>query len=65
MEKEMAAGPRCIARVGVRLSFEHIFDEDTRQALEHVARRCPVARSLHPETEQDLHFEWGAQDVSR
>jgi uncharacterized OsmC-like protein len=32
---------------------------DTDKAiLESTGRRCPVARSLHPDVEQDIHFSW-------
>lgn len=33
-------------------------DDKTKEILERVARTCPVERSLHPDMELDITFEW-------
>lgn len=59
--KSMTAAPRRIAGIGVRLylSAPQASERD-RHVLEATARACPVARSLHPDLEQDLRFIWEA-----
>jgi hypothetical protein len=33
-------------------------DDKTKEILERVARTCPVERSLHPDLELDIAFNW-------
>jgi uncharacterized OsmC-like protein len=33
-------------------------DDKTKEILERVARTCPVERSLHPDVELDIAFNW-------
>lgn len=57
--KIMAAEPRRISGIKVVLTFpEKLYEEKTRKILEHTALTCPVAKSLHPDIEQDIHFIW-------
>ena len=62
--KEMsAAGPRRIQRITVAFALPPAtasFSERERETLERTARTCPVALSLHPETEQVVTFMWPA-----
>ena len=56
--KTMAADPRRISKVEVRLYFPENYDEKTRKILENTARTCPVAQSLHPNIEQVIEFNF-------
>ena len=57
--KVMAADPRRISEVHVRLKFPaNNFSEKDKGILENTARTCPVAKSLHPDIKQELIFEW-------
>jgi uncharacterized OsmC-like protein len=57
--KNMAADPRRISGIKVVLTFPSgPFDEKTKNILEHTARTCPVAKSLHPDIVQDIQFIW-------
>ena len=55
--KIMAADPRRIAEVILQFTLpaNHFSDKD-RALLEHAARTCPVALSLHPDLKQTLSF---------
>lgn len=59
IQKMMAAEPRRISGIKVVLNFpDRYFDDKTRKILEHTALTCPVAKSLHPDILQDIHFIW-------
>ncbi len=58
--KHMASDPRRIGRIEVHLSItvpQSMSDRD-REGLIRVAHTCPVARSLHPDIAQEVHFAW-------
>ena len=51
--------PRRIVRVDVSVKFPTLeINEKDKEILEATARACPVARSLHPELEQVISFQW-------
>jgi len=52
--------PRRIVKieVWVKLPALEITDKD-RQILEAAGNACPVARSLHPDLEQVINYQWG------
>lgn len=53
--KHMASGPRRVARVEVHLAMDGSeLDADQKATMEHTARTCPVALSLHPDIVQDF-----------
>lgn len=56
--KIMASDPRRITEVQVTITLAQPADEKTRQILENTARTCPVAKSLHPDLLQNIHFNW-------
>jgi uncharacterized OsmC-like protein len=57
--KIMASEPRRIAGIKVVITFPpFMFEEKTKKTLEHTALTCPVAKSLHPDITQDIHFIW-------
>lgn len=59
VDKVMAANPRRIAEIHVRIVFPKAdYAEKDKTILEHVARTCPVAHSLHPDVKQLFTFEW-------
>lgn len=59
IQKTMAAEPRRISAIKVVVNFpDNYFDDKTRKILEHTALTCPVAKSLHPDIVQDIHFIW-------
>lgn len=58
--KLMVANPRRIS--GVKLTFDFpgalAVDEKQQAILENAARTCPVAKSIHPDIEVDITFNW-------
>ncbi|HQW05773.1 MAG: OsmC family protein [Flavobacteriales bacterium] len=58
--KHMASGPRRVERVEVHVTMDGTdLGEAERTLLEAAARTCPVAKSLHPDLVQDIHFIYG------
>lgn len=56
-EKHMSSDqPRRIARIDVKIDFPPGIAPSYRQKLEHAARTCPVAKSLHPDVALDVTF---------
>lgn len=57
--KIMASEPRRISEVIVEINMpKGDYDEKIRTILEHTARTCPVAHSLHPDLKQTIVFLW-------
>ena len=57
--KHMASTPRRVARIEVEITMEGSgLSPAMREELEHVARTCPVALSLHPDLEQVILFSY-------
>jgi len=58
VQKEMASNPRRVEAVRIHIQVKANCDTKMRAVLEAIGRSCPVAKSLAPELEQDLSFEW-------
>lgn len=56
--KFMAANPRRISKVKVRLLLPAGIPEKDRKILEHTGRHCPVILSLNDAIEKELDFHW-------
>jgi len=58
--KIMKAEPRRVGGVKVTFHFPPSLQLDEKQQtiLENAARTCPVAKSIHPDIEQDITFNW-------
>jgi uncharacterized OsmC-like protein len=58
--KIMVSDPRRIGKIIVHLFFpaELNLDDKTKEILERTARTCPVERTLHPDVELDMQFNW-------
>lgn len=56
VKKHMSATPRRISKVEIVVYMNQKFESKTRKILEKAALTCPVAQSLHPETEQNIEF---------
>ena len=58
--KIMVSDPRRIGKLIAHVYFPSTLNLDTKQKeiLERTARTCPVERSLHPDIELDLAFNW-------
>ena len=58
--KVMASDPRRISKIIVHLFFPSTLqlDDKQKEILERTARTCPVERTLHPDVELDMQFNW-------
>lgn len=58
--KIMKSEPRRVGVINVTFHFpEHLqLDEKQRTILENAAKTCPVAKSIHPDIEQQITFNW-------
>ncbi|MEW2921188.1 OsmC family protein [Muricauda sp. ANG21] len=56
--KHMAADPRRIVKIEVKLELPKEVSEKHRKILENTARTCPVDYSLHPDIERVIDFHW-------
>jgi uncharacterized OsmC-like protein len=60
IQKHMQSDPRRIGGVDVNFHFpDHIqLDEKQKTILKNAALTCPVAKSIHPDIEQHVAFNW-------
>lgn len=58
--KIMKAEPRRVGGIKVVFHFPSILKLDDKQKtiLQNAALTCPVAKSIHPDIEQDITFNW-------
>lgn len=58
--KIMVSDPRRIGKIIVHLFFPTglTIDDKQKDLLERTARTCPVERTLHPDVELDMQFNW-------
>lgn len=57
--KSMGTDPRRVTGILVEFTMPpKRFSEKEKLMLEHAARTCPVAYSLHPDIEQKITFNW-------
>lgn len=60
--KHMASDPRRISGIDVVFTMpEKKYSSKEKSLLEHAARTCPVAYSLHPDIQQNITFIWPEQ----
>jgi uncharacterized OsmC-like protein len=56
--KHMASDPRRVAKIEVSVSLPKNIDEKERLILERTGNTCPVAKSVHPDIELLLKYDW-------
>ena len=56
--KIMASEPRRIEEIKIEINVNKTFDSKIQRLLERAARNCPVAKSLHPDLNQNITFNW-------
>lgn len=56
--KHMAANPRRIVKIEVKMELPSDVSEKNKKILEHTANTCPVHYSLHPDIERVINFNW-------
>ncbi|MGV3624273.1 MAG: OsmC family protein, partial [Archangium sp.] len=58
VEKEMVGPPRRVGSLPLVITLPVATPEAQRARLEEIAHGCPVARSLHPEVQLPIRFEY-------
>jgi putative redox protein len=60
IQKHMKSEPRRVSGVDVAFHFpkELNLDDKERTILQNAALSCPVAKSIHPDIEQNVVFNW-------
>ncbi|MCS7029447.1 MAG: OsmC family protein [Bacteroidia bacterium] len=59
IEKIMTNNPRKIAALPAKIKFPTLsLDEKSKKILENAALTCPVAKSIHPDIQFTVEFEW-------
>ncbi len=56
--KVMKSGPRQIAEIHIEIAMNKKFSPSEQELLEHAAKTCPVALSLHETLDQRLTIHW-------
>lgn len=56
--KHMKADPRRVAKIEVSVSLPSNIDKKERLILERTGNNCPVAKSVHPNIELVLNYDW-------
>jgi len=58
VKKVMGDDPRRVSEIHIEMELPEGADEKTRQILENTALTCPVAKSIHPDIQQNIIFNW-------
>ncbi len=58
VQKHMASDPRRVAKIEVTVSLPEKINEKERLILEKTGNNCPVAKSIHPDIDLVLKYEW-------
>lgn len=58
VEKRMTSAPRQIAELSLEIQMPAGLNAEQRAHLEEVARKCPVARSIHPDVQLPIAFSY-------
>jgi uncharacterized OsmC-like protein len=56
--KIMGSNPRRVIEIDVKIIFKKNYEAREKELLEHAAVTCPVAKSLHPDLKQTIHFNY-------
>lgn len=58
VQKHMASDPRRVAKIEVTVFLPEKTNEKERLILEKTGNNCPVAKSIHPDIELVLKYNW-------
>jgi uncharacterized OsmC-like protein len=58
VQKHMASDPRRVAKIEVTVFLPKNINEKERLILERTGDNCPVAKSVHPDIELVLKYNW-------
>ncbi len=58
IEKEMQTSPRRIGSLKMKVTLSSKLNSNERRKLEETAHHCPVHRSLHPDIQAPIEFQY-------
>lgn len=56
--KHMVANPRRIGKIDVSLVLPGGIDANNQKVLQQIGDNCPVVKSLHPDIELNIVYQW-------
>ncbi len=57
--KHMASDPRRVAKIEIAISLPGNESDKEKTILERTGNNCPVVKSLHPDVELVIDYQWG------
>ena len=57
--KHMASDPRRVSKIEVAVSLPANGSDKEKAILERTGNNCPVVKSLHPDIELEISYQWG------
>jgi putative redox protein len=57
--KEMTPPPRRIGKLTVKFKVPAKLTQEQRDKMQRAAMTCPVHKSMHPDVQMPIEFEWG------
>ncbi len=59
VQKTMGTAPRRIVRLEIQVRVkDEAYTDEQKHSLKQIAKKCPVALSLHPDIVQEVYFEF-------
>lgn len=57
--KHMESNPRRVAKIEVEVSLPGTGSDKEKEILQRTGDNCPVAKSIHPDIELAISYQWG------
>ena len=58
LEKIMGVSPRRVSEINLNINIKGQLTEKQRQILIRAAKHCPVSKSIHPEIQENISFNF-------
>lgn len=62
--KFMLSNPRRIGKIGIELQLPEGISSENQSILQKIGDNCPVMKSIHPDIELEISYQWDALPVS-
>lgn len=62
--KYMLSNPRRIGKIGIELQLPEGISSENQSILQKIGDNCPVMKSIHPDIELVISYQWDALPVS-
>ena len=58
--KYMLSNPRRIGKIGIELQLPEGISPENQSILQKIGDNCPVMKSIHPDIELEINYQWDA-----